>query len=203
MVSDSIQPLSSLAPMDSPEKEQKVNDINDPARLDYVKGRAQYSAGEFTEAALSFHNALKGFEEQEDDAGVANASDRLGDTCMAKEEYEMALEHYKRAFDICEKEEDSFSTLALNKKMAVSYRKLGQLDEALELLYDMLEHYQLTKNPKGVVEMLTVMAELFIQQSRIQEAVDAYRTISSVHAGFKHKRLADEFAQRAEDLARE
>jgi len=203
MVSDSIQPLSSLASMDSPEKEQKVNDINDPARLDYVKGRAQYSAGEFTEAALSFHNALKGFEEQEDDAGVANASDRLGDTCMAKEEYEMALEHYKRAFDICEKKEDSFSTLALNKKMAVSYRKLGQLDEALELLYDMLEHYQLTKNPKGVVEMLTVMAELFIQQSRIQEAVDAYRTISSVHAGFKHKRLADEFAQRAEDLARE
>ncbi len=200
MVSDSIQPLNSLAPMDNPEKEKKVDDINDPARLDYVKGRAQYSAGEFTEAALSFHNALKGFEEQEDEAGVANASDRLGDTCMAKEEYGMALEHYKRAFDICEKEEDSFSTLALNKKMAASYKKLGQLDEALELLYDMLEHYQLTKNPQGVVEMLTVMAELFIQQSRIQEAADAYRTISSVHAGFKHKRLAEEFAQKAEDL---
>ncbi len=200
MVSDSIQPLNSLAPMDNPEKEKKMDDINDPARLDYVKGRAQYSAGEFTEAALSFHNALKGFEEQEDEAGVANASDRLGDTCMAKEEYGMALEHYKRAFDICEKEEDSFSTLALNKKMAASYKKLGQLDEALELLYDMLEHYQLTKNPQGVVEMLTVMAELFIQQSRIQEAADAYRTISSVHAGFKHKRLAEEFAQKAEDL---
>ncbi len=200
MVSDSIQPLNSLAPMDSPEKEKKVDDINDPARLDYVKGRAQYSAGEFTEAALSFHNALRGFEEQGDEAGVANASDRLGDTCMAKEEYGMALEHYKRAFDICEKEEDSFSTLALNKKMAASYKKLGQLDEALELLYDMLEHYQLTKNPKGVVEMLTVMAELFIQQSKIQEAADAYRTISSVHAGFKHKRLADEFARKAEDL---
>jgi len=203
MVSDSIQPLNSLAPMDNPEKEKKVDDINDPARLDYVKGRAQYSAGEFSEAALSFHNALKGFEEQEDEAGVANASDRLGDTCMAKEEYGMALEHYKRAFDICEKEEDSFSTLALNKKMAASYRKLGQLDEALELLYDMLEHYQLTKNPKGVVEMLTVMAELFIQQSRIQEAADAYRTISSVHAGFKHKRLAEEFARKAEDLVQE
>jgi len=189
--------------MDSPEKEKKVDDINDPARLDYVKGRAQYSAGEFTEAALSFHNALKGFEEQKDEAGVANASDRLGDACMAKEEYGMALEHYKRAFDICEKEEDSLSTLALNKKMAASYRKLGQLNEALELLYDMLEHYQLTKNPKGVVEMLIVMAEVFIEQGRIQEAADAYRTVSSVHAGFKHKRLAEEFAQKAEDLVQE
>ena len=203
MVSDSIQPLHSLAPMDSLEKEKKVDDINDPARLDYIKGRAQYSAGEFTEAALSFHNALKGFEEQKDEAGVANASDRLGDVCMAKEEYGMALKHYKRAFDICEKEEDSFSTLALNKKMAASYRKLGQLNEALEILYDMLEHYQLTKNPKGVVEMLIVMAEVFIEQGRVQEAADAYRTVSSIHAGFKHKRLAEEFAQRAENLVQE
>lgn len=203
MVSDSIQPLSSLAPMDSPKTKEKVDDINDPARLDYIKGRAQFSDGEYTEAVVSFHNALKGFEEQGDEAGIANASDRLGDTCMAREEYEMALEHYKRAFAICEKEEDSFSTLALNKKMAASYRKLGQLDEALELLYDMLEHYQLTKNPKGVVEMLIVMAELFIQQGRVQEAADAYRTISSIHAGFKHKRLAEEFAVKAENLEQE
>ncbi|HEB70437.1 MAG TPA: tetratricopeptide repeat protein [Desulfobulbus sp.] len=203
MVSDSIQPLSSLSPAGSPQKDEKVDDINDPARLDYVKGRAQFSAGEYSEAALSFHNALKGFEAQEDEAGIANASDRLGDTCMAKEEYGMALDHYKRAFVICKKEEDSFSTLALNKKMAAAYRKLGRLDEALELLYDMLEHYQLTKNPKGVVEMLTVMAELFIQLGRIQEAADAYRTVSSVHAGFKHQRLAEEFTRKAEALVQE
>jgi len=203
MVSDSIQSLDSLTSMDDPNREGKVDDINDPARLDYVKGRAQFSGGEFAEATVSFHNALKGFEEQGDDQGIANAADRLGDTCMAREEYSLALEHYQRAFAICDKEEDSFSTLALNKKMAVSHKKLGQLDEAMVLLYDMLEHYQLTKNPKGVVEILMVMAEIFVQQGKINEAADAYRTISSVHAGFKHQRLSEEFAQRAEDLVQE
>jgi len=202
MVSDSIQPLSSLGPMnEGPEPD--VKDINDPARLDYIKARERYTAGDFTEAALLFHNCLKGFEEQGDEAGIANASDRLGDTCMAKEEYAMALDHYKRAFDICEKEEDSFSTLALNKKMAAAYRKLGKLDETMVILYDILEHYQLTKNPKGTVEILIVMAEVFIQQGKIEAAADAYRTVSSIHAGFKHQKLADEFSQRAEDLAQD
>ncbi len=102
---------------------------------------------------------------------------------------------------ICEKEEDSFSTLALNKKIAACYRKLGRLDDTMELLYDMLEHYQLMKDPKGTVEILMVMAEIFIQQSKIDAAVDAYKTISSIHAGFKHKQLAQDFADRAEELA--
>jgi len=202
MVSDSIQPLSSLGQMDK-DPEPQVNDINDPARLDYIKARERYTVGDFSEAASLFHNALKGFEEQGDEAGIANASDRLGDTCMAKEDYVMALENYKRAFDFCEKEEDSFSTLSLNKKMAAAYRKLDKFDDALVLLYDMLEHYQLTKNPKGSVEILIVMAEISIQQGKIEAAADAYRTVSSIHAGFKHQKLADEFSQRAEQLTQE
>lgn len=202
MVSGNIQPLNSLGPMDRSEN-AKMDEINDPARLDYVKGRAQLSAGNYSEAALSFHNALKGFEEQGDEQGVANALDRIGDTCMAKEEYEIALENFKGALTICEKEDDSFSAVSLHKKMAACYRKLDRLDEALELLYDMLEHYQLTKNPKGVVDILLVTAEVYVQQGRINEAADAYRTISSIHANFKHKRLANEFAGRAEALVQE
>jgi tetratricopeptide (TPR) repeat protein len=202
MISDSIQPLSSLGPLDKG-PEPDVNEINDPARLDYIKARERYTASDFSEAAALFHNALKGFEEQGDEAGIANASDRLGDTCMAKEEYTLALEHYKRAFDICEKLEDSFSTLALNKKMAAAYRKLGKLEETLVLLDDMLEHYHLTKNPQGTVEILIVTAEVFIQQGKIKAAADAYHTVSAIHAGFKHKKLANEFLKRAEDLTRE
>ena len=198
MVSESIQPLDSLKPVE--ENNGDGERINDPARRDYIKGREQYTAGEYATAALSFHNALKGFEEQGDEQGVANASDRLGDTCMAREEWEMALDHYQRALAICKKEEDSFSELALHKKMAVCYRRLERLDEALELIFDMLEHYQLTRNPKGTVDVLTALAEVYIQQGRISDAADAYRTISSIHRNFKHKRLAEEFARRAEDL---
>ncbi len=199
MVSEHIQPLNSIGPVDDGPAADD-DKLKNPARRDYVKGREQYTAGDYAAAAHSFHNALRGFEEQGDTQGIANASDRLGDACMGREEYAMALEHYERAKGICEQEEDSFSLLALHKKMAVCYRKLDRLDEALDLLFDMLEHYQVLKNPKGAVDILTVMAEVFIQQGRISEAADAYRTVSSIHANFKHKRLAEEFAKRADDL---
>lgn len=202
MVSESLQPLNTLGPMGKGTGNGQM-DENNPGRQDYRKGREQYTAGDYTEAALSFHNALKVFEEQGDEQGIANASDRLGDTCMAKEEYAMALDNYNRAFAICKKEEDSFSILSLNKKMAASHRKLGQFDQAMKILDDMLEHYQLTKNPKGVVETLIVMAEVFIQQGKIEAAADTYNTISSIHAAFKHTRLAEEFAVKAKHLIRE
>jgi hypothetical protein len=47
------------------------------------------------------------------------------------------------------------------------------------------------------------MAEVFIQQGKITDAADAFRTISTIHANFKHKRLAEEFARRAADLEEE
>ncbi len=198
MVSDNIQPLSSLGPMaaDNVSDEQ----ANDPARKDYIEGRKFFTNGDYSQAALAFHNALRGFEEQGDEQGVANAADRLGDTCLAREEYAMALANYQRASVICEKEDDSFSQLALNKKMAVAYRKLGDREKALELLYDMLEHYRLTQNPKGAVEILIVIAEIYSEQGDKTKAADAYRSVASIHARFKHSRLAEEFNQRAAAL---
>lgn len=198
MVSDSIQPLDSLKPVGKEE-----NTINDPTKKDYIEGREFYTAGDYPQAAISFHNALKGFEEQGDEQGIANAADRLGDTCLAREEYQFAIENYQRAMAICVKMDDSFSQLALNKKMAMAYQKLGELDKALELLYDMLEHYRLVQNPQGVVEALIVVAEIYVEQGEKEKAVDAYRTVSSIHKNFKHKRMAEEFAKRALELEQE
>jgi tetratricopeptide (TPR) repeat protein len=172
----------------------------EPARKDYLEGRKFFGNGDYSQAALAFHNALRGFEELGDEQGVANAADRLGDACLAREEYAMALANYQRASVICEKEDDSFSQLSLNKKMAVAYRKLGDREKALELLYDMLEHYRLTQNPKGSVEILIVIAEVYSEQADKSKAADAYRSVASIHARFKHARLAEEFNQRAAAL---
>jgi tetratricopeptide (TPR) repeat protein len=199
MASENIQPLSSLQPVTG----ESANEELDPARKDYLEGRKLYSQGEYAQAALAFHNALRGFEEQGDEQGVANAADRLGDACLAREEYAMAIANYRRAFAVCEKEDDSFSQLSLNKKMAAAYRKLGDHEKALELLFDMLEHYRLTNNPKGAVEILVVIAETYAEQGDRARAADAYRSVASIHARFKHSRQAAEFNQRAEALERE
>jgi tetratricopeptide (TPR) repeat protein len=196
MASENIQPLSSLQAVTG---EPAGADL-DPARKDYLEGRKLYSQGEYAQAALAFHNALRGFEEQGDEQGMANAADRLGDACLAREEYAMAIANYRRAFAVCEKEDDSFSQLSLNKKMAAAYRKLGDHEKALELLFDMLEHYRLTNNPKGAVEILVVIAETYAEQGDRARAADAYRSVASIHARFKHSRQAAEFNQRAEAL---
>ncbi len=199
MVSEHIQPLHSLGAAD-PAKAREEALKKDPAKRDYVEGRELYKQGEYAQAAIAFHNALLGFEEQGNEQGVANAADRLGDVCLAQEKYELALQHYDRAYAICEKEEDSFSILALNKKRAVAWRGMGELDKALEILFDMMEHYRLTSNPKGVVDVLAMVAEVYVEQGKKDKAADAYRTASSIHANFRHKRKAEEFAAKAEEL---
>ena len=199
MASENIQPLSSLQPVTG----EPAGEDLDPARKDYLEGRKLYSQGDYAQAAQAFHNALRGFEEQGDEQGVANAADRLGDACLAREEYAMAIANYRRAFAVCEKEDDSFSQLSLNKKMAAAYRKLGDHEKALELLFDMLEHYRLTNNPKGAVEILVSIAETYAEQGDRARAADAYRSVASIHARFKQSRQAAEFNQRAEALERE
>ncbi len=199
MESADLQPLSSLGAVD-PEKARQEALEKDPAKRDYLEGREEFHKGAFSAAGIAFHNALKGFEQNNDEQGIANASDRLGDVCVEREEYDNALMHFKRAYDICEKEEDSFSTLSLNKKVAAVYQKQGELDKALEILFDMIEHYHLTKNPKGMVSVMVIVAEVYEEKGDQAKAADAYRTISSIHKNFKHKRMSEDFAALADEL---
>jgi tetratricopeptide (TPR) repeat protein len=122
---------------------------------------------------------------------------------MITEKYEMALENFERSLSICKKEQDAFSILSLNKKMAVVLRRIGRLDESLELLFDMFDHYHLTNNPEGTVGILTIMAEVYIAKGEIGKAVDAYRTVAAIHKNFKHKRRSEEFAKLADELEQE
>ncbi|PID72380.1 MAG: hypothetical protein CSB34_02500 [Desulfobulbus propionicus] len=197
-MSDSIQPINAIKPIEECQESGDVS--NDPAKMDYIAGRKFYAEGDYPQAVISFHNALLGFEEKNDVQGIANASDRLGDTCLAREEYELAVKHFKRAAAICEQEDDSFSLASLNKKMALAYRQLGESENAFELLFDLLEHYRLINNPKGVVEILQAVAELYEEVGEKEKAADTYRTISGIHKNFKHKQLAKEFADKAEKL---
>ncbi|MBM9535935.1 tetratricopeptide repeat protein [Desulfobulbus alkaliphilus] len=197
-MSNHFQPLDSLCPMGG--QSGDTDQMLDQARKDYREGRTLLGKSEFGAAAMAFHNALKGFEEQGDEQGIANASDRLGDVCLARGEYALAITHYQRAHVICEKEDDSFSQLALNKKMTAAYRKLEEHDKALELLFDMLEHYRLTNNPKGAVEIMIGIAEVYNEQGERAKAADTYRSIAGIHSRFKHTRLAEEFNLRAAAL---
>ncbi len=196
-MSDQIQSVDSIGSMEQqPVKEDEA--LKDPAKKDYKEGREFFDRGDYSQAAVALHNALKGFEEQGDTAGVANASDRLGDVCLARNEYQMAIGNFLKSYEICEKGDDSFSMVSLNKKIALAHKKLGQYDEALKLLLDVFEHYSLMRNPKGTVEILEVIAEVYQELGQNKKAADSYRTIASIHTNFKHQRLAQNYETRAD-----
>jgi len=75
-------------------KEQETNqepqEAKDPAQVDYDQGKDILQAGDEALAASCFHNALVGFEQDNNETGVANASAQLGDICAAREDNEKA-----------------------------------------------------------------------------------------------------------------
>ncbi|MDH3390217.1 MAG: tetratricopeptide repeat protein [Desulfobulbaceae bacterium] len=176
---------------------QEPEEAKDPAQADYDQGKQILQAGDQALAASCFHNALVGFEQNGDDNGVANASDQLGDICVLREEHEKALEHYQRAYEICDKENDSFSLIALLKKMVVSKRALNKYDEAIKIYLNVIDIYSGYNNPGGTVAAMEELAKLYLEIGERQKSADTYRTIASIHKNFKHNTYAKEFMDKA------
>ncbi len=187
--------------MDEQKKNQDINkeprEAEDPARADYNKGKELRAAGDEAQAASFFHNALVGFEQNGDDQGVANASDQLGDICAVRQNHEKAIVHYQRAYAICDKENDMFSLIALQKKMGVSQRALKQYDEAVKIYLNVIDIYAGYNNPAGTVGAMEELAKLYLEMGERQKSADTYRTIASIHKNFKHNIPAQEFMDKA------
>ena len=187
--------------MSEQKKDQEINneprEAEDPARADYNKGKELRGAGDDVQAAAFFHNALVGFEQKGDEQGVANASDQLGDICAVRQEHEKAIAHYQQAYAICDRENDMFSLIALQKKMAVSQRALKQFDEAIRIYLNVIDIYAGYNNPAGTVASMEELAELYLETGERRKAADTYRTIASIHKNFSHSIQAKEFMDKA------
>ena len=176
---------------------QEPGEVKDPAQADYEQGKELRLAGDEAQAAACFHNALIGFEQNDDDKGVANASDQLGDICAVRKEHEKAIDHYQRAYDICDKENDRFSLVALLKKMVVSKRALNKYDEAIKIYLNVIDIYSEYNNPGGTVTIMEELAKFYLEIGERQKSADTYRTIASIHKNFSHNTYAKEFMDKA------
>lgn len=196
-MSDPIQNISNIAPM---VEDKKNNEDIDSVQAEYIEGKSLLEKNELGLAAVALHNALLGYEEQNNENGIANASNQLGHVCLAKKEYDKALQHYSRAEEICSRLDDPMSMLALSKQLLLVYSGLGQYKKALAKGFDLLDYFQANNNPKGTVELLEQMADIFLKSDNISGAADAYRTIASIHKNFKHDKIAAGFLARAVKL---
>jgi tetratricopeptide (TPR) repeat protein len=181
----------------------KKAETQDPAQADFDKGKELRGAGDLVGAASYFHNALVDFEERGNDRGVANASDQLGDLCVARNEHAKGLDHYLRAYGICDRENDMFSLVALQKKMAAARKSLKQYDAAVKSYLEVIDIYGEHKNPAGTVAAMEDLAALYLEMGRAPKAADAYRTIASIHNNFSHSLQEQEFLARAAEVEKQ
>lgn len=149
---------------------------------------------------MAFHNALRAFEEKNNQDGIANASNQLGNVCLAKGEFEKALQYFQRTWEICDRFDDPMSLLALSKQLVSVYRGLGDRKKALETCLDMLETYHLNNNPQGTVETMESIVEIYLDQGEKKKAADTFRTIASIHANYNHKTIAESYMNKAREL---
>jgi len=193
MTKTALQSIDSIVAVDQKKP-------SDPAQAQYEEGKEFLKTNELAQAALAFHNALLAFEENDNQNGIANASNQLGNVCLQRQEYEKAMMHYQRAWGICEKQDDPMSLNVLSAQLVLAHQGLKQFPEAVKLCLDMLETYHSGNNPQGVVETLEKLVNVYLEAGDKAKAADTYRTIASIHAQYKHKNIAEGFIKKAKAL---
>lgn len=190
-----MKPLTQTAA--SEEKEQ------DPIQAEYQEGLKFLQDGNYGQAAMTLHNSLVGFEQQGNEDGIANANDKLGEACLAQQQYEKAISYFEKAYAICKKHDDLMSLLALRKKLIFCHRGLQQFDQAVQLYLELLDFYEAMNNPASTVEVMLGMAETYKEKGDLQLAADAYNTAADIHSHFKHQRQAEKLRALARELTPE
>lgn len=199
-MSNKIQNLNEIAPIQESPGDSKTKD---PVQADYMEGKGQLERGQAGMAAVSLHNALVGYEERQDENGIANACNQLGLACLQRKEFDKAISHFQRAEEICEKLGDPLSLLALSKQLIVAYSDAGQYKEAISRCMHVLDLYRANNNPKGTVEILETIAEIYLQVGEKGKAADTLKTVASIHRNFRHEKIADAYLEKAAELEKD
>jgi tetratricopeptide (TPR) repeat protein len=193
-MSSNLQSLNAIKPLGSEAVEE------DGVRKEYRDGMKFFEQKEYGQAALALHNALLGFEQRQDDNGIANASNQLGHVCLARDDFDNALRHYRRSLEICEKANDRMSVIAVLKKILVTQRGLKRYDEALASAFSLLDVYRDNRDPQGTVDTLEVIADVYLDAGQPEKAADTFKTIASIHKNFSHLSTAEKYLEKASGL---
>lgn len=171
------------------------------ARLDYESGIEFIKNKDHAQAANAFHNALIGFEQDNESNGVANASDKLGDICAEKGDVDTAMRHYDKAYSICQEAKDVFSLFSIEKKRAKLMLDSKKFARAIEMYLEILDHYGSFRNPQGSVDTLETLAAIYTETGDEEKTAEAYKMIAAIHKSFKHSRHAEEYLKKADEVS--
>nr|MBF0223026.1 tetratricopeptide repeat protein [Desulfobulbaceae bacterium] len=182
-------------------KEEKDESGKSQAQLDYEKGKEFLKENDLGQAANAFHNALIGYQQDGNENGIANIYDNLGDICLQRQEYQKAHEHFDRAYEICSKSKDRFSMFSLEQKKANLYCQSGDYDEAIKRYLEVIDEHTALRSPQGAVDALEILAGIYLKINENAKAADCYKTMASIHKGYKHHRDYEKYMKLAEEIS--
>ncbi|MBU0675488.1 MAG: soluble NSF attachment family protein [Proteobacteria bacterium] len=180
-----------MTPHSSDPMPAEKKDDKSQAQIDYESGQKFLTNNDLSQATVAFHNALKQFEEEKNENGIANANDKLGDICVSRKEYDRAQKFYAKTYEICKKHEDEFSLFSIEKKLAALMFATDAFEEAIKSYLKILDHYTLMRNPQGSVETLITLAQIYEKKGAGDKAAEAYTMAASIHKNFKHEKEHD------------
>jgi tetratricopeptide (TPR) repeat protein len=124
--------------------------------------------------------ALSIFERLDDLRGQAGCLLNLGVTTSAVERFAEAREHLERARDLYEKDGDRlYSAFALNN-LAIVYRSLDRLDDALHCARQAVDYLQGCAEPFRLVQALVTIADVYAAGADHHAAAQSYRDALAV-----------------------
>lgn len=168
---------------------------------EYEQGKRFRAQGEFALAAAAFHNVLVQCEQDGDIHGTINAVYQLGLVCSARGDAEQALLHFMRAEDLCSREHDAMSQLAVAGQIIEMLIQKARYAEAVERCLILLDIYQDHNDPQGSVALIEKMATIYRKAGQYEKAADALRTVASIHSNFHHETIAEAYLVQAASMA--
>lgn len=192
--------MSEVQTTEISESEGKEKEAKSQAQLDYEGGQEFLKKGDAAQAANAFHNALLGFQQEKNVGGIANASDKLGDICFEKNDFEQAIVNWETAHKICTQESDRTSAFSIEKKRAKLYWQWKKYDQAIALYLGLLDEYHHNNNPQGSVETLETLSQIHLENGSKSKAAECLRTVASIHKNFKHVNFYKRFMERADEI---
>jgi len=134
------------------------------AQIDIRKGNT-------IKALNQLYQCLKIFEEVHDEIGIADVHLAIGDICFMQREFNKAVEHHIKSYELYHKNEYNVAYSTVCYKIGVDYSELKQYTKALEYLQKSVDMAESSEYGGNSVTYLNI-SQIFISQSKYDKAIE-------------------------------
>ncbi len=157
----------------------------------YEEGLINFNRGMTLDAIKSLEQAAAICEELQDEAGIANCAEKIGDSMLVRGNFTGAIAQYQRALAMCEKHNDPLGIVILIEKLVDIFRKQGEFDNVLSYSFYALEKLESAGDSGRAAMFISTIGDTFEKQGKIDEALDAYRLAHNIFRGMGSGERAD------------